>query len=323
MILTEPITFRPLFFERVWGGDRLRSYFGKDLPGDTPIGESWELVDREEAQSVVLGGPFQGKTLHELWAEHRPEVFGSDGLPDTPRFPLLFKILDAQKKLSIQVHPPASVAGELNGEPKTEMWYIVATGKDRDIYAGLKRGANRGLFEKALSEGTVDQQVHRIVVDAGDALFIPSGRVHAIGAGNLIIEVQQNSDTTYRVFDWNRLGLDGKPRDLHIEESLRSIDFDDIEPGTVEPEGETLASCEFFRVDRMEVAEPRPAVEQGRFAVFACLSGAVSISSVQFKPGEFFLVPATLEERTLRPVEKDTVVLRATIPAPGTGPGSS
>jgi mannose-6-phosphate isomerase len=161
-------------------------------------------------------------------------VFGAN-LPNTPRFPLLFKLLDCQDRLSVQVHPPPEVAPRFNGEPKTEMWYLMATLLDSDLYAGLKRGVTREQFEDALHRGRVADLIHRIPTRAGEAFFIPSGRIHAIGAGNVIFEVQQNSDTTYRVFDWNRLGLDGKPRALHLDESLASINFDDPEPGSSNP----------------------------------------------------------------------------------------
>src|SRR5215210_1622800 len=214
MELTEPITFEPLFMERLWGGRRLEASLGKRLPPKARIGESWEIVDREEAQSVVHNGMFRGKTLHELWTEHRDTVFGA--VPDAGRFPLLIKLLDAQERLSIQVHPPAEIAPALHGEPKTEMWYFADCHGGSEIFAGLKRGVTREGFERALRDGLVAEQVHRITVKRGDAMFIPSGRLHAIGAGNLIVEVQQNSDTTYRVFDWNRIGLDGKTREIHL-----------------------------------------------------------------------------------------------------------
>lgn len=299
--------------ERVWGGRSLQDLFGKALPGQQPIGESWELVDREEAQSVVKDGPLKGKTLGQLWSEMRHEIFGSSA-PTTPRFPLLFKLLDAQEKLSVQVHPPAKIAPSLKGEPKTEMWYIAAASKEADIYAGLKKGATREGFESALKAGSVAEQLHRIPVRGGDAIFIPSGRVHAIGAGNVIVEVQQNSDTTYRVFDWNRTGLDGKARELHISESMASIDFDDAEPELVKQRGELVVECPYFRVEKWELAQDRLAVDAGRFAIFTVLSGLVSCAGVELVPGNFFLVPATMHNAILKPLQSGTTVLRSTIP---------
>src|SRR5688572_1894607 len=223
MRFPQALSFRPLYMERVWGGRRIENQLGRSLPPGLPIGESWELVDRDDAQSVVDVGDHAGMSLHQLWTEYRETVFGA--VPDSPRFPLLAKILDARETLSVQVHPPASVAPELNGEPKTEMWYLLEAEPGAELFAGFRRGVDRQQFESALANGDVAELLHRIPVQAGDTLFIPSGRCHAIGAGCLIVEIQQNSDTTYRVFDWNRTGLDGKPRQLHVAESLRSIDF--------------------------------------------------------------------------------------------------
>jgi mannose-6-phosphate isomerase len=248
-----------------------------------------------------------------LWKDERESIFGT-GLPEAERFPLLFKLLDAQDRLSVQVHPPPSVAAQLGGEPKTEMWYFIDTLLDSDLYAGLKRGVTRDDFVEALAEGRVADLIHHLPVCAGDAFFIPSGRIHAIGAGNVIFEVQQNSDTTYRVFDWNRVGLDGKPRDLHVEESLKAIDFDDPEPGVVEPRGELLVECEFFCVEKWTLAAPRNAHGAG-FAVFTVLSGRLSCAGREFAMGDFFLVSAVQKDREILPLEEGTAVLRTTIPS--------
>ncbi|MEA3187753.1 MAG: mannose-6-phosphate isomerase [Chthoniobacter sp.] len=313
MKIEQPITFEPLFMERVWGGRRLESLFGKHLPPTERIGESWEIVDREEAQSVVHDGPFRGKTLHELWCEYRAAVFGK-AVPDAPRFPLLFKLLDAQERLSVQVHPPAAIAPELGGEPKTEMWFVVENHGEGDIFAGVKPGTSREVFEQALADGTVETQVHRVQVKAGDTMFIPSGRIHAIGAGNLIVEVQQNSDTTYRVFDWNRVSIDGKTRELHVGQSLRSIDFDDVAPALQTPAGDLLVECEYFRVERWMLDAPRVATAPGQFAIFTCLDGVVECGGAKFAAGDFFLVPATVENCEIKAQSGSATVLRTTIP---------
>ncbi len=313
MELTEPIVFEPLFMERVWGGRRLETALGKDLPPKARIGESWEVVDREEAQSVVHNGVLRGKTLHDLWTEHRDSVFGA--VADAERFPLLIKLLDAQERLSIQVHPPADVAPALHGEPKTEMWYFVQCRGDSDIFAGLKRGVTKEGFERALRDGLVAEQVHHIPVKQGDAIFIPSGRLHAIGAGNLILEVQQNSDTTYRVFDWNRVGLDGKAREMHIDESMQSIDFGDFEPALATRRGEVVTECPLFRIEEWELKESREAAPPGRFAILCCLRGKVECGGAEFGPGELFLVPAALKDRAVRPAGGPAAVLCTTIPS--------
>ncbi|MCE9612159.1 MAG: class I mannose-6-phosphate isomerase [Chthoniobacter sp.] len=298
--------------ERVWGGRRMEHLLGKHLPQSVRIGESWEIVDREEAQSVVHEGPLRGRTLHELWTEQRAEIFGP-GLPDTARFPLLCKILDAQERLSVQVHPPAAVAAHLHGEPKTEMWYILDALLDSDLYAGLRPGVTRAGFEAALADGTVADQIHSFPVSTGDAMFIPSGRIHAIGAGNLIVEIQQNSDTTYRVFDWNRLGLDGRPRALHVAASLESIDFTDTEPHAVRADGEIIADCPYFHVEKWVLDRTR--VHGGaRFAIFAVIVGRVRCGAREFGRGAFFLVAADSTAREIIPLTPDAAVLRTTIP---------
>ncbi|MDH4477316.1 MAG: class I mannose-6-phosphate isomerase [Verrucomicrobiaceae bacterium] len=251
--MNHPLTFTPLPQQRIWGGRQLETRFHRTLPDPSaPYGESWDLVDREEAQSVVASGPesLVGLSLHDLWTRHRQPLFGpSLASHPSPRFPLLMKILDAREDLSLQVHPPEHLATELHGEPKTEMWFIAHAEPGAKIYAGLHPGVTREAFLAALANGTAADLVHVLHPRTGDCLFIPSGRLHAIGAGLLIYEIQQNSDTTYRVFDWNRLGLDGKPRDLHVEQSLASIDFTDIAPTfqTPDPDG-SLVSCPHFDV---------------------------------------------------------------------------
>jgi mannose-6-phosphate isomerase len=185
-------------------------------------------------QSIIDNGPFAGRSIRWLMEQHGAALLGDAAAAAGDRFPLLCKILDARDRLSLQVHPPAAKAEALGGEPKTEMWYIADADPGAELYVGLRRGMTRAEFESRLQTGDVAGCFHRIAVRAGDTMFLPSGRVHAIGAGLVIFEIQQNSDTTYRVFDWNRVGLDGRPRELHVEESMASIDFDDFEPGLVD-----------------------------------------------------------------------------------------
>ena len=305
------LTFTPLYQPRVWGGQKLNEVFGRTLPTNTPIGESWELVDRPNEQSVVNRGQYEGWSLHRLWSERRDELFG-DGFSDE-RFPILIKILDAAEPLSVQVHPPLSVAKELRGDPKTEIWYFVQTAPDAGVYVGLKDGTSKAKFETALAEGSVADLVHRIPTRPNSFIFIPSGRIHAIDAGNLIFEIQQNSDTTYRVFDWNRVGLNGEPRELHIQSSLASIDFSDFEPSLGEVIEEVIVSCNHFHVERWSLTESRSAHNQGQFAVFQCVSGKVEFAGQYFRPGDLFLATAEGHTKTLSPLDSNTTVLRTTI----------
>ena len=309
--LSGPLVFEPIFMERIWGGRRLESEFGKKLPAQKRIGESWEIVDRPEAQSVVVNGPLRGKTLHELWIQGRSEIFGN--VPDASRFPLLVKLLDAHEKLSLQVHPPEKVASKLGGEPKTEFWYVVAADPGAELYLGFRESITRDQFEKTLRDGTAADHVHKIRVKTGDAAFLPAGRFHALGAGNLLIEIQQNSDTTYRVFDWNRVGLNGEPRELHIQSSLASIDFSDFEPSLGEVVEQVIVSCNHFQVERWSLTESRSAHSRRQFAVFQCVSGKVEFAGQYFRPGDLFLATAEGHTKTLSPLDSNTTVLRTTI----------
>ncbi|MBM3848509.1 MAG: mannose-6-phosphate isomerase, partial [Verrucomicrobia bacterium] len=182
-----PFQFQPILKERVWGGRSLERLYGKPIPPGRPIGESWEISDRPGDQSVIVNGPLAGRDLRWLMENHSMELLGR-AMPPQARFPLLVKILDATDRLSLQVHPPASAAAQLGGEPKSEIWYVVDASPDASLYAGLKRGVTREKFEEALRSGDVDGCFHKLQTKTGDALFLPSGRVHGIGAGNVIFE---------------------------------------------------------------------------------------------------------------------------------------
>lgn len=298
--------------ERIWGGRRLESEFGKNLPDDAHIGEAWEIVDRAEAQSVVRHGPLRDQRLHDLWMQDRQSIFGD--VSDSPRFPLLIKLLDAHDRLSLQVHPPEEIASSLGGEPKTEFWYIAAAQSGAKIYAGLRESVSPNEFATAVRDGKIESLTHALPVRAGDAMFLPSGRFHAIGGGIVLFEIQQNSDTTYRVFDWNRKDEQGKERALHVDQAVRSIDFDDTAPQLVRPEGEQLVRCDYFEIQKWMLDEAREIAPKGEFAIIGCLTGGVRCVDVDLRPGEFALVPACLEDRQVHSRADDTALLRVTIP---------
>jgi len=310
--MTSPLTFEAIFMERIWGGRRLESEFGKKLPPNVRIGESWEIVDRPEAQSVVANGSLKGKTLHALWMQDRQLIFGDT--PDSSRFPLLIKLLDAEEKLSLQVHPPEDIAKTLGGAPKTEFWYIVAADSGAELFVGLNESMKRDEFRRALHRGKIADYVHRIPVKAGDAMFLPAGRFHAVGGGNLLVEIQQNSDSTYRVFDWNRVDEKGEPRELHVDQALQCIDFNDVEPKLIEPQGELLVRHKLFEVQKWRLDGPREIVRRGQFAIVYCISGKLQCAEVDLAQGGFFLVPASLQDRQLHPRSEGTTLLRVTIP---------
>jgi len=301
-----PLSFHPILKERVWGGRKLEALYHKALPPETPIGESWEVSDRPEGVSVIANGPLAGQSLRWLMENHRAALLGANA-PEGP-FPLLIKILDAKETLSVQVHPPAASATALGGEPKTEMWYIAQAEPNAALYVGLKRGVTRAEFERRIVEGSVAEALHQVPVRDGDVMFLPSGRLHAIGGGNVIFEIQQNSDTTYRVFDWNRLGTDGQPRQLHVKQSLQSIDFQDFEPrlvGSKYSKNATfkvrfLVNNPLFRVDLCQVKRGlRFHLRSASVQVLGLVRGRLRVShtngDLTVNDGQFVLLPACLE----------------------------
>jgi mannose-6-phosphate isomerase len=321
-----PLTFQPIFKERVWGGRNLERLYGKQLPTGVPIGESWEISDRPGDISVIANGPLTGKDLHWLMQNHRKQLLGD--APAQTRFPLLIKILDAEEKLSLQVHPPRHKVVELGGEAKTEMWYIADAKPGAELYVGLKHGVSRQEFERKIASGTVADCFHRVSVKAGDVMFLPSGRVHALGAGLVIFEIQENSDTTYRVFDWNRKGLDGKPRELHVPQSLESINFDDFEPELIrfEPGGGSahnvrhLVKDPLFNVEVWDCkASQSVPLQMGKTHIFGVLNGKLRVTSrgteLNLLPGQFCLLPASRQVTEIL-AQPSTRMLRI---EPGTG----
>ena len=230
-------------------------------------------------------------------------------------------MVDAKYTLSLQGHPPAAKAAQLGGEPKTEMWHITAAAPGAELFVGLKRGVSRAEFERRIQDGSVANCFHRVPVVPGDTMFLPSGRVHALGAGIVMFEIQQNSDTTYRVFDWNRVGLDGKPRELHVAQSLASIDFEDFEPALVgggfagewPARSRVLVRDPLFTVEEWQVeAGADLPLRAGVMQIIACVTGRLLVAgemSVELAAGQFALVPASLEEVVLR-ARPETRLLR-------------
>ena len=229
------------------------------------------------------------------------------------RFPLLFKILDATDTLSVQVHPAENVSPHLHAEPKTEAWHLLDATPNACVYAGFRApGLSKDSLRKHLKEGSFEALLNRIPVNTGDRLLIPSGRCHAIGAGCLIAEIQQNSDTTYRIFDWNRTDSDGRSRDLHVDQALDCIDLDDVAP-TLLPRDEPVIS-DFFRLETIRIPpnkEWKP--PQDEFALVHLIAGAISQEGRHFSRGNTMLIPAALTEG-LRTEEAPCIILQITLP---------
>lgn len=276
------LVFEPIYQDRVWGGNNLATELGRALPHDGPIGEAWEIVDRPEAQSVHV---HTQKTLAELLYTHPQLIMGPQWSQNpNRRFPILVKWLDCQDRLSLQVHPPAGIAASLDGEPKTECWFIAKAKPEASLFVGLKASTTKQDFESVLTQSGgagLAPLIHRVAVSDGESILLESGRIHAIDAGNLILEIQQNSDTTYRVYDWDRVGLDGQPRALHIDESLASIDFADFEPSTMpadhQPGERVIAQCAEFRIRQVNLLKGETIAIQAKCApsIISVVSGSL------------------------------------------------
>lgn len=292
-----PLKFEPIFKRRIWGGRKLQDVFGKDIPAGERIGESWELADLPDDKSVIANGELAGQTIREAIEKWPEEITGevNFSLP----FPLLIKILDCEEVLSIQVHPDAEAVGQMGkGDMKTECWYVIWAAQNAVIYKGLKDGVKKEDFLRAIENGTVEQTLRKIEVKQGECHILPAGTTHAIGAGLLMAEIQTPSDTTYRVFDWNRLDDGGKPRQLHIEEALQCIHFDssadDLSVTTVG----RLVDCEYFKIDKGHQASGcELLLSPGKMKTLIILTGFGTIlgrngEATNFRAGETILVPA-------------------------------
>ena len=292
-----PLKFRPIYKQRIWGGQKLREVFDKDLPANEKIGESWELADLPEDKSVISNGELAGQTLNSAIKKYPKEITGVQNFPDT--FPLLIKFLDAQDTLSVQVHPDPETCKRMGrGKPKTECWYIISNEPGSVIYKGLKDGVTREQFAEAIEKGTVADTLVKIPVEVGDCHFLPSGTAHAIGPGLLIAEIQMPSDTTYRVFDWNRVDDTGKARELHIEEALESIHFDSSGDNLSVTKVGRLVDCEYFKVDKGHQGKNcEMLMSSGLMKTLVIISGSGTITGagieVEFASGDTLLIPAT------------------------------
>jgi mannose-6-phosphate isomerase len=300
-----PLRFEPVLKRYLWGGRRLETLLGKKLPPGDDYAESWEIADHPAGQSVVAAGALKGATLRELVAHHGGELLGKHA--PQPRFPLLFKLLDAQKVLSVQVHPTDAAAAMLSPPDlgKTEAWVVLHADSGSKIYAGLRPGCDRATLAQAISEGVCESCLHQFEPQVGDCVFIPAGVVHALGAGLVIAEIQQASDTTFRLFDWNRVGPDGKPRALHIEQSLDATNFEtgpvnpQLPQVTTHPSGqrEQLVACDKFILERWRLSAPQQVGGDGRCYLLCGIEGELTIASdplqEPLRRGQTALLPAS------------------------------
>jgi mannose-6-phosphate isomerase len=302
-----------VYKDYVWGGRRIPDIFRRNAPPGV-CAESWEVSDRTEGASVVTNGPLRGLTLRDVMRTHAASLLGKANR--AAAFPLLIKLIDARDRLSVQVHPDDASAASFGGEAKTEAWHVLAAPTGGYVYAGFNTGVTEAVFRSALREGRIRECLAAVPVAAGDTVFIPGGRVHAIGEGLLILEVQQNSNTTYRLYDWDRTGSDGKPRPLHTEEALRVIRWNDADPARTMPEpfitgrnarGRTLVRCPYFRLDEITLSGPVPArTESAGFEIVFPVGGDLVVAAgkddaVTVPFGCSCLLPAALGRASIRP----------------------
>lgn len=345
--MSYPLKFKPVFQNRIWGGDRLGKVLGKKLPAELagqPVGESWELADlpagtvkKDSAgaqadgslSSVITNGAYAGKTLAEVLASPEGKAILGKAPTNHGRFPLLVKFLDAQSDLSVQVHPDAAYCEKHPGSHiKSECWYVMHAEPGAKIYKGLKPGVTRELFAQAIEKGEVEPLLHAIKVKVGDCHYLKSGTVHALGAGILAAEVQTPSDTTFRVFDWNRLGPDGKARALHVTEALETINFAGEDPlsggkkshvASVFTTVSRLVTCEYFTLERVKmVAEFEQEIPYSEPVVWIVLDGQAVINCDGAAPtavtrGDTLLLPANMKNAKVKMVT-DCAWLEAKLP---------
>jgi mannose-6-phosphate isomerase len=311
-----PLKFKPIYKERIWGGRKLAEVFGKELPEGVKIGESWELADLPEDKSVVANGELAGRTIAWVLESYPEQITGYRGFEGG--FPLLIKLLDAEEVLSVQVHPDAETCRRMGkGEPKTECWYIISAEAGSVIYKGLKKGVDKEQFAEAIQTGRAAELLEEVAVAAGELHFLAAGTPHSIGAGLLIAEIQTPSDTTYRVFDWNRVDGSGKSRTLHIEEALESIHFEAAGEAAAATEIGRLVDCEYFRIDKGHMAaDCELLLSPGEVKVMMFLSGAgvmlgTAAGSVEYRAGDTVLVPAAYEGAVR--IERESRYLTVTI----------
>jgi len=305
-----PLRFQPFFQNYLWGGRKLATRLGKPIPPEGVWAESWEIIDHPHHQSVIINGSAAGRTIGELINQSPADILGTE-YQSIGRLPLLLKYLDCQQDLSVQVHPADAYARQMTPPDlgKTEAWYIVDCEPGAAIYAGLQRGICRQDLVAALESGQVEQCLHRIEPRAGDCVFVPAGTVHALGAGLLVAEIQQSSNTTFRLYDWDRTGPDGKARPLHVDQALEVIDFDSgprpiqAPRETDQPGRQRLVECQQFTLDRLSGSEMAgDEISLGadnRFHILTVPTGEVELVGRGFRErlsqGQSILLPAIVD----------------------------
>jgi len=316
-----PLRFAPIFKRMIWGGRRLHTLLEKPIGPEPDYAESWEVSDHGRDVSTIAEGPLAGTTLRDLLRDRPAELLGAE-LAGAKQFPLLVKFLDAHQVLSVQVHPDDELGRRLaNDNGKTEAWIVLHAEPGSVIYAGLRPGVTRERFASAVESGEVEPLLHHFPARAGDCVMIPAGTVHAIGAGVVLAEIQQMSDATFRVYDWGRVGTDGKPRPLHLSQAIESTDYqtgpvDPISPALETALGacrERLAQCPYFALERWTLRSEGAAIGRtDRFTLLLGLEGEAEVRhdgrSHGLKRGQTLLLPASVGPCDARPRGTATVL---------------
>ena len=318
-----PLKFNPILKSMIWGGEKMRQYKAIDTDQKN-IGESWELSGVPGNESVISNGKFAGRTITELIKEYGPELLGRHVYETYgENFPLLIKFIDARDDLSIQVHPDDAMAQSVHGQPfgKTEMWYVVSADKDAHLMSGLSAEITPEEYVSRVENNTITDVLSDYKVQSGDVFFLPAGRIHSIGKGCFIAEIQQTSDLTYRIYDFGRLGLDGKPRELHTELAKDAIDYsvsEDYRTAYTAAQNEEthLVECEYFKTNLLDLTETLSVDVKSKdsFMIVICLEGQGEMKDsegnvVALKQGETVLVPAVTDEITFLPQARLKVLL--------------
>lgn len=324
-----PLKFEPVFKEKVWGGQNLKTFFGKNLPSKKKIGESWEISAFGQDISIVADGPYKGQLFTDLIRKFGKPFVGYDIYQRFgDKFPLLYKLIDAHEPFSVQVHPSDAFAIEFEDGSwgKTELWYVVQASSDARIFSGLKEWVDEEAFIKSIQDGTVQKCLQESEIKAGDSFYIPAGRVHGTKGSLVFFEIQENSDLSYRIYDWGRAGGDAKKRELHIDKALSVINYDDFEEAIVNPivvqsgdvEHRLLLACDHFTVEKLMIKTAYGAKCEGeKFFVLFVLRGNGRLlygkdlsASVALSTGEFVYLPASLGQYKVIPDKGEVEFLK-------------
>jgi mannose-6-phosphate isomerase len=298
-----PLRFTPVYKDYLWGGSRIPEIFNRHQPAGV-YAESWEISTHPDGPTAIANGPLAGKTLRDLLPEYKTALLGTQVPGDD--FPLLIKLIDARDVLSVQVHPDEASAAAVHGDPKTEMWYFLEGDGSSQVYCGLKPGIGKAEFLQAMGNKTFAEILQSVPAQKGEAVFVPGGRIHAIGAGCLLLEIQQNSNTTYRIYDWDRTDAAGKSRELHIDKALQVIDWDNREDPRCKISGTTVHACPFFRLDRLmlNASQVFPTLGKSFHALFIAEGSGVIRWADGEEPlscGQSWLIPAGLGDYEIVP----------------------